>query len=310
MMSEKLCLTDVSPRDGLQNEQKQISTNEKIKLINALSEAGLPAIEVTSFVHPKLVPQMADAEEVMKRIERYPNTKYEVLVPNEKGAERAILVNPDQINLVVSASESHNQSNLRRGTFETLAGFKEVSNLIKREGIRLQGGIATSFGCPFEGLIPINRVLQVIENYLEIGVNSINLADTTGMANPILVRKLVREVKNRWANLEIHLHFHNTRGSGLANLYAGYLEGVRHFDASLGGIGGCPFAPGASGNISTEDTVNMLHDMDIETGINLDKLIELAQNLENTLGHEISGQIMKSGKTLDLHPLPITKSSP
>jgi hydroxymethylglutaryl-CoA lyase len=303
-MSDKVWIRDVSPRDGIQNEAEMVSTEEKIELVNKLTNAGLPAIEVTSFVHPKFVPQMADAEEVMNRINRGPNTRYEVLIPNLRGAERALNVKPDQLNLVVSASESHNLANLRRKTFETMDGFSEISSLVKKEGVALQGGIATSFGCPFEGKIPVDRVLKVIDTYLELGVDSINLADTTGMANPIIVRNILSEVKKRWSDLKVHLHFHNTRGAGVANVYAGYLEGVRNFDASLGGIGGCPFAPGASGNITTEDVVNMFNDMDVETGINLDELLKVSKRLETVLGYKLPSQVLNAGKTFDLHPVP------
>jgi hydroxymethylglutaryl-CoA lyase len=247
---------------------------------------------------------MADAEEVMSRITRYPRVRYSVLVPNLRGAERAIQVQPDQLNLVVSASESHNKANLRRGTFETLEEYKQVSKVAEKASIPICGGIATSFGCPFEGRVPTERVLQVIDAYLQLGVQSIVLADTTGMANPELVRARLRAVKDKWPDLEIHLHFHNTRGMGLANVYASYLEGVRHFDASIGGIGGCPFAPGATGNICTEDTVHMFEEMRVETGIDLDSLISIAKKLEKELGHELAGQVMKAGKSLDLHPLP------
>lgn len=301
---DKVWICDVAPRDGFQNEDKFINTEDKVAIINQLGEAGVAAIEATSFVHPKAVPQMADAEQVMNAIKRYPGTKYEVLVPNLKGAERAIAVQPDQLNLVVSASESHNLSNLRRGTFETLKEFYEVVNLAVKNNIQVSGGIATSFGCPFEGIIPINRLLDVVGKYVDMGIHSIVLADTTGMANPQQVRETIKTVKNKWDHLELAVHFHNTRGLGLANVYAAYLEGVRHFDASLGGIGGCPFAPGATGNITTEDTVNMFHDMNIETGIDLDQLINLSRNLEKTLGYTLPGQVMKAGKTLDLHKLP------
>jgi hydroxymethylglutaryl-CoA lyase len=303
-MDNRVWITDVSPRDGIQNEAEPVTTEDKVKLVNSLAAAGVPAIEVTSFVHPKFVPQMADAEEVMKQIERLPNTRYEVLVPNLRGAIRALAVQPDQLNLVVSASESHNQANLKTGTFQTLENFKEVSQLVKKEKVRLKGGIATSFGCPFEGIISTHRVLQVVDAYIDLGVDCIGLADTTGMANPSLIQEVIQEVRKRWNDIEIHLHLHNTRGAGLANLYAGYLEGIRHFDASLGGIGGCPFAPGATGNISTEDTVNMLHDMGIITGIGLDQLLLAAKNLEEALKHELPGQVIKAGKTLHLHPMP------
>ncbi len=304
MTVKHVFIRDVAPRDGFQIEPNLVPTDLKVHVINALGAAGVPGIEATSFVHPKAVPQMADAEEVMRQIRRYPSTRYSVLVPNLRGAQRALATGPDQLNLVVSASESHNRANLNRGTFETLAEHKAVAELSLKAGIPVQGGIATSFGCPFEGRIPIERVLTVVERYVEIGVTGIGLADTTGMANPIQVRRLVSAVKDRWPDLDVHLHFHNTRGMGLANVYAGFLEGVTHFDASLGGIGGCPFAPGATGNICTEDTVHMFSEMGLETGIDLDGLIQLSRRMEKALGHKLPGQVMKAGKTMDLHPLP------
>jgi hydroxymethylglutaryl-CoA lyase len=304
MSGERVWIADVCPRDGFQIEPGLVPTEVKINVINALSAAGAAAIEVTSFVHPKAVPQMADAEEVMLNIKRNPGTRYEVLVPNYRGAERALKTNPDQLNLVVSVSESHNRSNLRRGTFETLQEFIEVAKLSSEAGVPVRGGVATSFGCPFQGKVSLTRVLEVIDRYLNLGAESITLADTTGMANPGLVRETIQEVKNRWPQLELHMHFHNTRGMGLANVYAAYLEGIRYFDASLGGIGGCPFAPGASGNICTEDTVNMFHDMNIETGIDLDHLLSASRHLEQQLGHLLPSQVLKAGKTLKLHPQP------
>ncbi len=206
--------------------------------------------------------------------------------------------------MVVSASESHNRSNLRRGTFETLNEFVEVAKLCAEAGVPVRGGVATSFGCPFEGKVARSRVLEVIAQYLDLGAESVTLADTTGMANPELVRETVRDVKAKWPHLEIHMHFHNTRGMGLANVYAAYVEGIRHFDASLGGIGGCPFAPGATGNICTEDTVNMFHDMNIATGIDLDQLLAASRRLERQLGHQLPSQVLKAGKTMELHPHP------
>lgn len=255
--SNRVWIRDVAPRDGFQIEPQPVSLDVKVETINALARAGVPSIEATSFVHPKAVPQMADAAEVMARIERHPGTRYAVLVPNLVGAQRALKSNPDQINLVVSASESHNRANLNRETFATLDGFRDIASLIHGSGVQLHGGIATSLGCPFEGSVPVERVLRVVERYLELGVTAVGLADTTGMANPRQVQEIVEAVQKRWPDLEVHLHFHNTRGMGLANVFARYLSGIRHFDASLGGIGGCPFAPGATGNICTEDTVHM-----------------------------------------------------
>ncbi|MFB4166213.1 hydroxymethylglutaryl-CoA lyase [Alteribacillus sp. JSM 102045] len=301
---ENVFITDVSPRDGFQNEKGDITTAQKVETVDLLTRAGVPAIEVTSFVHPKAVPQMADATEVMKAINRSKNTNYEVLVPNLKGADRAVESRPDQLNLVVSASESHNKANLRTGTFETMKQFPDIFKLADMHGIAIKGGLATSFGCPFEGEVAIERVLNVISTYIDMGTKKINLADTTGMANPQQVKTIIHEVKKRWNGIELHCHFHNTRGAGLANVYAAFEEGVRHFDASLGGIGGCPFAPGATGNISTEDTLNMLHDMGIETGIDLDVLLSFGEKLEAILGHGVQSQVYQAGKTHQLHPLP------
>ncbi len=304
MTPKKIWICDVAPRDGFQIEPNLVSTDTKIAVINALGSAGVPEIEATSFVHPKAVPQMADAEAVMQGITRYPGTKYAVLIPNIKGAERAIEVKPDRLNLVVSASDSHNLANIRRTTFDTLDSFREVAKISERAGIPIYGAVATSFGCPFEGRVPIERVLSVVDAYVKLGVCAIGLADTTGMANPEQVRLVVRAVKDRYKDLEVHLHFHNTRGMGLANVYAGLLEGVVHFDASLGGLGGCPFAPGATGNICTEDTVHMLMEMGVETGIDLDALINISRDMEKKLGHSLPGQVIKAGKTLDLHNMP------
>lgn len=300
----KVYITDVGPRDGFQIEPEPVSTALKIETINRLSQAGISSIEATSFVHPQFVPQMADAEAVMSGITRSPSTSYAVLVPNAKGAERALSTHPDQLNMVASASDSHNRANLRRGTFETLEGFRSVVEMAQKYAVRTMGGIATSFGCPFEGDVPVERVLDAVKAYVELGVSRIVLADTTGMANPEQVRRLVATVLEQAPDLELHLHFHNTRGMGLANVYAAFLEGVTHFDASIGGIGGCPFAPGATGNIDTEDTVHMFHEMGVETGIDLDRLMALARDLERALGHVLPGQVMKAGKTSDLHPLP------
>ncbi|WP_422124334.1 hydroxymethylglutaryl-CoA lyase [Planococcus sp. X10-3] len=304
---EGVWITDVTPRDGFQIEDKIVPLDIKVATINALSAAGIPEIEVTSFVHPKAVPQMADAEEVMKQIDRNPKTRYSVLVPNLRGAERAVIFKPDQLNLVVSASDTHNIQNLRRSTFETLEESKKIIKLAKDHGISTCGGIATSFGCPYEGRTPLERVLKIVEMYIDMGVDSIALADTTGMANPLQIRSVVKSVKNYWPELELSLHIHNTRGLGLANVYAGFLEGIRKFDASLGGIGGCPFAPGATGNICTEDTVHMFQEMDLDTGIDLDTLIVSAKKLEKELERQLPGQIIKAGKALELHPIPVER---
>lgn len=298
----KITFTEVSLRDGLQNESIIVPTSKKIELINKVTDAGIKSIEVGSYVHPKLVPQMADIDELMESLQRLKDVKYSVLIPNLKGAERAVSSKPDEFNLLVSASDSHNLANIKKTTFETLKDQEAVVNLAYKNGINCTGGIATTFGCPFEGVIPIERVLSVIRGYVDMGVTKISLADTTGMSNPKQIRDYLRIIKTEFSvdKIKIKLHLHNTRGLGLANILVAYEEGITHFDSSLAGIGGCPFAPGASGNVCTEDVVNMFEEIGIDTNLDLDKLVDTAKLLEEILGYQLPGQLMKSGKTTRL----------
>ena len=296
-------IQEVIPRDGFQIEKNFVPTDEKIKLIDRLSECGLSKIEVTSFVSPKAVPNLRDAEEVVTSIKRNPNLTYVALIPNVRGADRAIAAKIDEINLVMSASATHNRKNVNRTNEESLNGFKEIMEHIKGTNIKVNGSVATSFGCPFEGEISEDTVQHYIDTYLAMGMDSITLADTTGMANPVQVKRLVKKVMKQIGEVPLTLHFHNTRGMGLANVVAAIEAGATRFDASLGGIGGCPFAPGATGNICTEDLVHMLMEMEIETAVELDKLIDLSKGLPELLGREdIPGQVVKAGKVTDLHP--------
>lgn len=305
MLGKRIYIQEVAPRDGFQIEKTFIPTEQKVVLIDELSRTGLAKIEVTSFVSSKAVPNLRDAEEVMNNIIRSEDIVYVVLVPNAKGAERAIASSADEINLVMSASETHNLANVNRNHERSLDEFAEILNMVKGEHITVNGTIATSFGCPFEGTIPGETVLKIVDSYLEIGMDSITLADTTGMATPKHVKQLASQVRKRWPNLEITLHFHNTRGMGLANILAGIEAGIVRFDTSLGGLGGCPFAPGATGNVCTEDVVHMLQFMDYETGVDLDRVLEIAKRLPDIVGHEIDGQVVKAGKITDLHPIPL-----
>jgi hydroxymethylglutaryl-CoA lyase len=300
---KRIIVQEVVTRDGLQNEDQFVPTEKKIELINRLSDAGLDKIEVTSFVSPKAVPNMRDAEEVMSGIDRKPGVTYSALVPNLKGAKRAVKCGVEEINLVVSVSDTHNQKNVRRTVDESFENFQEMMSYLSKENIRVNGTLGTSFGCPFEGKISEDRVLRLIEQYLDLGVNEITLADTTGMATPKQVFQLSETVLKHWPELPLTLHFHNTRGMGLANVIEGIRAGVTRFDASLGGLGGCPFAPGATGNICTEDLVHMLTFMDYEIGADLDQLIESAKYLQSILSREVPGQIIKAGKITDLHPV-------
>jgi hydroxymethylglutaryl-CoA lyase len=301
---ERIFIHDVVARDGLQIEPAWVPTERKIELIDRLSATGVAKIEATSFVSPKAVPNLRDAEAVMAGINRNPAVTYVALVPNARGAERALGADVDEIALVVSVSETHNRANVRRSVAESFAGFREVFDVVRGHRQTVVGALATSFGCPFEGVIPEQQVLDGVARYVELGVDAVTLADTTGMANPRQVEALVKRVRQRWPDLELALHFHNTRGMGLANVLAGLAGGVTHYEACLGGLGGCPFAPGATGNICTEDLVHMLHCMSYDTGIDLDLLLATSRRLGEIVGHELPGQVVKAGKATDLHPAP------
>jgi hydroxymethylglutaryl-CoA lyase len=304
MNTEFLFVQEVAPRDGLQIEPVWVPTDEKVALIDALSGAGFTRIEAGSFVSPKAIPALRDGDEVFLRMRREPGVIYVALVPNLKGAQRAMLSGADELNLVMSASQSHNRANMRMDCAQSLAAFGEIVAAVRGRPVGLNGSVATAFGCPFEGQVDEDRVLALVDQYLEMGITGITLADTTGMANPRQVARIVRRVRARIPSSALTLHFHNTRGLGLANVAAAYEAGARRFDASLGGLGGCPFAPGASGNICTEDLVNMCEEMGIPTGIDLPKLIALSRGLPALLGHEMPGQVAKAGRNCDLHPLP------
>ncbi len=302
--SQRLIIQEVSPRDGLQIEPVWVETADKINLINELSLCGFSRIEAGSFVSPKAIPALRDGEQVFQGIKRHADVIYVALIPNLKGAQRAIQANADELNLVLSASQSHNQANMRMTREQSLAAFDEVVSLARDSTVRLNGTVATTFGCPFEGRIEEDVVMRLVDAYLELGVQGITLADTTGMANPRQVYRLVQRLLGRLPASAITLHFHNTRGLGLSNVLAAYEAGARRFDASLGGLGGCPFAPGASGNICTEDLVNLCDEMGITTGIDLQQLLTLSRTLPSLLGHDLPGQVVKAGRNCDLHPLP------
>ncbi|GAC1535121.1 MAG: hydroxymethylglutaryl-CoA lyase [Herpetosiphon sp.] len=302
-LPRRVIVTDVVCRDGFQDEARIVPIAEKLAVIEGMVRAGVTSIEATSFVHPKVVPQMADADDVVARAPRGGGVRYSALLPNLKGAQRALAAGIDEIHLVVSASDSHNRANLNRTTAESLMQLTDVAAYVQRENpaVTLVGTIATSFGCPFEGDVPLERLAWVIEQFVIMGMEQIVLADTTGMTNPRQVGETVRAVKARFPRIEWGLHLHNTRGMGLANAFAGLESGITRFDSSLGGLGGCPFAPGATGNISTEDLVHMLHEMGVETGIDLDLLIAEARKLEAIVGHELASFVIKGGKACDLH---------
>ncbi|MEV6487872.1 hydroxymethylglutaryl-CoA lyase [Actinoplanes sp. NPDC051633] len=281
-------IREVAPRDGLQNEDP-IPTEAKVRLIDALSGTGVRRIEAVSFVHPKAIPQMADADEVWARAEKRPEIRYSALIPNTRGAQRAIAAGFREIEVVVSASDTHNRRNLNRSTAESLDDITGLIPLVHDAGATLEVIVATSFGCPFEGDIAPSRVAGIVERVRSDGADRIAFGDTTGMATPRRVKDLLSEVRPEL------LHFHNTRGTGLANILTALELGVSEFDASVGGIGGCPYAPGASGNVATEEVVHMLHDMGLDTGIDLDALIEVAELAEKLLGKTLPSGVLRAG---------------
>lgn len=300
----RVFINEVALRDGFQSEPRFVPTADKIRLIDALAGSGLRKIEATSFVSPKAIPNLRDAAEVMLGIGRRPGVSYVALVPNEKGAERALACRTDEINLVMSIGESHNLANMRMSCAQSLAEFRRVMALVKGSGVKVNGTIATAFGCPFEGEQPLSRVSWAAGEYLALGMDSLTLADTTGMAHPAQVRLFCQVVRASYPGIPVTVHFHNTRGMGLANVMAAVEAGIDSIDASLGGIGGCPYAPGATGNICTEDTVHMLEACGIATGVDLDALLALARGLPELLGHPVPGQVMQAGKRSELRPRP------
>ncbi|MDR5802047.1 hydroxymethylglutaryl-CoA lyase [Caballeronia sp. LZ001] len=304
MNDDRLLVQEVAPRDGLQIESKWVETADKIALIDGLSACGFTRIEAGSFVSPKAIPALRDGEAVFKRIGRQEGVIYVALVPNVKGAQRALDANADELNLVMSASQTHNRANMRMSCEASLEGFGDIVALAQGTKAMLNATVATAFGCPFEGHIDEDRVLSIVRAYRELGIDGITLADTTGMANPRQVARLVTRVLEQVPAAALTLHFHNTRGLGLANVLAAYNAGARRFDAALGGLGGCPFAPGASGNICSEDLVNMCDEMGIPTGVDLQKLITLSRTLPALVGHDVPGQVAKAGRNCDLHPVP------
>lgn len=302
---KRIHLQEVGTRDGLQVEPVFVPTADKIALVNALSQSGMAKIEVTSFTSPKAIPALADGEIVLREIERVPGVVYSALVPNVRGAERAVDARTDEMNLVMSASDTHNLANLRMTRDQSFAALAQVNTIARAAGVAVNVSLSCSFGCPMEGDVPVAVVLDWCARYVdELGARGVTLCDTTGMAFPSQVAEITRQFRQRWPDTELTLHFHNTRGMGLANVLAAIDAGAERFDASLGGIGGCPYAPGATGNVCSEEIVHALELMGYDTGIDLARLIAAAQGLPALIGHDIPSQIVKAGCRLDLHKPP------
>jgi hydroxymethylglutaryl-CoA lyase len=308
---EHVTVIEVGPRDGLQNESRIIDLADKVRLIDALSRTGLTRIEAASFVSPKAIPQMANAAEVMAAIDRRfahpdppqrtegrPSVTYIGLVPNETGARNAIEARVDEIAVVVSASESHNRANVNRSVAESLTAIRNIAALAAEAGVPWSGYISTAFGCPYEGDVAAERVLEITAKLRDAGANAIALGDTIGVGNPRQVFELVTRLARQMPAAEMRLHFHDTRGMALANVVAAMQAGAAQFDGSIGGLGGCPYAPGASGNVATEDMVAMLHRMGIATGVDEMALLEAAWLAEDIIGRPLEGRVKRAASRL------------
>ena len=299
--NETIYIQEVGMRDGLQSAGQFVETEDKIRLLNQLSQTGLSKIEVTSFVSPKAVPLLADAEDVLNAIERVSGVTYSALIPNIRGLERALAVDLDEVNVVMSVSNAHNMANLRMTCEESLNQYREIC--ANRGSLKVNGTLATAFGCPFIGSVEPSMVLEWAGRYLDVGIDSLTLADTVGTATPHQIFDVCRRVIDAYPGIEVTLHLHNTRGLGVANALAGIDAGIRHLDASIGGIGGCPYAPGATGNVCTEDLVHALIFDGYRCDVDLDALIGIADQLEDVLSEPLPGLVRHAGSKLTTHPM-------
>jgi hydroxymethylglutaryl-CoA lyase len=302
VLPQNVRIREVGPRDGFQNEPEVIETADKVALIDCLARTGVRRLEVTSLVRPDVIPQLADAEQVLPAIERVEGVSFTVLIPNERGLERGLALMEsegrrlfDEVNLFLSASETHNRKNVNRSVEESLAGLERVVERARAEGLRCEGVISVSFGCPYEGEVPEERVFGIAERLAAAGCEEIAFGDTTGMANPIQVRNFFEHARDRLPGVELTAHFHNTRGQGLANVLSALEEGVDSFESSFGELGGCPVPRGATGNIASEDLVSMLHEMGVDTGIELESLVVCARRAQEILGRPLSGHLLTAG---------------
>ncbi len=290
-------IREVGPRDGFQNEPEVIPTSDKVRLIDMLAGTGLPRLEVTSFVRPDVIPQLADAAEVLAAVTRPADVSYSVLIPNERGLERALEQRDrfDEINVFLSATESHNKRNKNRTIAESLEDLGRTVARAREEGLRCEGVISVVFGCPYEGEVAPDRVLEIADALAEMGCEEVSFGDTTGMANPRQVGEFLASATERLDGVELTAHFHNTRGQGLANVLAALEQGVSSFESAFGELGGSPLTPGATGNISTEDLVSMLHEMDVETGVDLERLLDASRAAEELLGRPLGAHVLRAG---------------
>jgi hydroxymethylglutaryl-CoA lyase len=296
-LPDSVLIREVGPRDGFQNEPERIPTDDKVRLIDALARTGLPRVEVTSFVRPEVVPQLSDAAEVLDRVDIPDTVTTAVLVPNRRGLDGALAHRSkiDEVIFFLSASESHNRHNVNRSVAESLEAITELLKVTADEGLRPIASISTSFGCPYEGHVAPERVYELAEQLAEAGAREVSFGDTTGMANPRQVAEFFAGAFPRLPGVELNGHFHNTRGQGLANVLAALEVGVTSFDASFGELGGCPFPPGATGNIATEDLISMLHEMGVSTGVDLEALLAVGRDVQAVLGRPLGSHVLTAG---------------
>jgi hydroxymethylglutaryl-CoA lyase len=296
-LPKSVSIREVGPRDGFQNEPETIDTAEKVRLIDLLSATGVKRLEVTSFVRPDVIPQLADGAQVLLAAQRRPGVSFSVLIPNERGLERALELRDrfDEVSVFLSASETHNQRNVNSSVADSLRGLEATLATAGGAGLRREGVIATSFGCPYEGHVPPERVFEIAERLAAAGCEEVGFGDTTGMANPRQVHEFFAAARERLTGVELTAHFHNTRGQGLANLVAALEEGVESFESSFGELGGCPVPPGSTGNVGSEDVVSMLHEMRVETGIDLPRLIAASRAAQEVLGRPLGAYVLRAG---------------
>ncbi len=293
-LPERVTVYEVGPRDGLQNEPRTVATGDKIAFINALTATGLPNIEITSFVSPKWIPQLADSGDVARGVDRRSTVALSALVPNRRGFENALAAGMKEVAVFLSASETHNKKNVNKTIEQTLAAFDDVIEPALSSGLRVRAYVSTVFGCPYEGDVDVERVVELASTLVGKGVYEISLGDTIGVANPLQVERVIARIAKDVELYKLAVHFHDTQGTALANCVVALEGGITTIDSSVGGLGGCPYAPGAAGNLATEDLVSMLHGMGISTGIDLDKLVECSRMAATMVGHELPSKYLKA----------------
>lgn len=301
----KAVICEVAPRDGFQAESEWIPTDKKVEIIEMLAKTGIKSMEITSFVHSKAIPQLKDAEEVVDRTKHLTDITFRALVPNIRGAERAIQAGITKLKLMLSATDSHSLSNANATVEEAQKKLEPIIELADKHHVTVGGSVSVAFGCPYEGIVSTEKILQIVDRYNKMGIREVSLADTTGMANPRQVYTLLGILKDSFPDFTLSMHLHNTRGMALANAVAALQQGVTHFDSSIAGLGGCPYAPGATGNIATEDLVHSFEEMGIQTGIDVQEMIKVANAVKSIIGHDGGSYMIQAGPCSSLSPKPL-----